>query len=225
MENFPEIPKLEIPENFGIPIPFLEYPRVEPLQFDPIFVPQTVDPGTVEDLLQDLRDLATEENLEEEAEQEENPGEENSQEEKKDQKEKKEHSDKAPDTNTLPLPKLPNLELPPIQTTPIEVPSLMEDDDDSFPESELEGVTIIQVLGFPIPMPAPEILVAAGTTATVSVAATLATTSILKKVISIMKPLIKKIMTLVLKKFGKKPPKSWARERLEQRLGKQPKKG
>ena len=225
MENFPEIPKLEIPENFGIPIPFLEYPRVEPLQFDPIFVPQTVDPGTVEDLLQDLRDLATEENLEEEAEQEENPGEENSQEEKKDQKEKKEHSDKAPDTNTLPLPKPPNLVLPPIQTTPIEVPSLQEDDDDSLPESELEGVTIIQVLGLPIPMPAPEILVAAGTTATVSVAATLATTSILKKVISIMKPLIKKIMTLVLKKFGKKPPKSWARERLEQRLGKQPKKG
>ena len=66
-------------------------------------------------------------------------------------------------------------------------------------------------------MPKPEILVAAGATATVSVAATLATTSILKKLISVMKPLIKKIMTLALKKFGKTPPKSWARERLEQR--------
>ena len=225
MEDFPEIPKLLVPDNFGIPVPFLEYPRAELPVFDPIFVPQKIDPGSINDLLQDLADIHREENLKEEAEQEENPREENSQEEKKDQKEKKEHLDKAPDTNTMPLPKPPNLLLPPIQNTPIEVPSLLEDEDASVPESELEGVTVIQVLGLPIPMPAPEILVAAGTTATVSVAATLATTSILKKIISIMKPLIKKIMTLVLKKFGKKPPKSWARERLEQRPNRRLQKG
>ena len=207
MENFPNIPSLAIPDNYPIPIPPLDYPGVELLEFDPIFSPQTVQPGS---LLDYVRDLA-------EQEQEKNREEENPQEEEKDQKENDKQQDKVQDANTSPPPTPPTLELPPIQTTPIEVPSLPEDRDRSVPDKELEGVTIVQVLGLPIPMPKPEILVAAGATATVSVAATLASTSILKNVISIMKPLIKKIMTLVLKKFGKTPPKTWSRERLEQR--------
>ena len=207
MENFPNIPSLAIPDNYPIPIPPLDYPGVELLEFDPIFSPQTVQPGSILDY---VRDLA-------EQEQEKNREEENSQEEQQDQKENDKQQDKVQDANTSPPPTPPTLKLPPVQTTPIEVPSLPEDRDRSVPEKELEGVTVVQVLGLPIPMPKPEILVAAGATATVSVAATLASTSILKNVISIMKPLIKKIMTLVLKKFGKTPPKTWSRERLEQR--------
>ena len=210
MEGFPEIPKLLIPDSFSVPAPPLQYPGVELLKFDPIFVPQRVRPGSIQDYLQKLA----------EQEQEESP-----QEEQKDQKEKTKPQDKAENKGTSPPQIPPSPALPPIQTMPIEVPSLVEDEDDSIPEPELEGVITVQVLGIPVPMPEPEILVAAGATATVSVAATLASTSILKKVISIMKPLIKKIMTLVLKKFGKKPPKSWARERLEQRQSRRLKTG
>ena len=210
MEGFPEIPKLLIPDSFSVPAPPLQYPGVELLKFDPIFVPQRVRPGSIQDYLQKLA----------EQEQEENP-----QEEQKDQKEQTKPQDKAENKGTSPPQIPPSPALPPIQTMPIEVPSLVEDEDDSIPEPELEGVITVQVLGIPVPMPEPEILVAAGATATVSVAATLASTSILKKVISVMKPLIKKIMTLVLKKFGKKPPKSWARERLEQRQSRRLKMG
>ena len=210
MENFPELPRLAIPNSFSVPAPPLQYPGVELLKFDPIFLPQRVTPGSIQDYLQKLA----------EQEQEENP-----QEEQKDQKEQTKPQDKAENKGTSRPQIPPSPALPPIQTTPIVLPSLMEDEDDSIPEPELEGVITVQVLGIPIPMPEPEILVAAGATATVSVAATLASTSILKKVISIMKPLIKKIMTLVLKKFGKKPPKSWARERLEQRQSRRLKTG
>lgn len=215
MEGFPEIPKLLIPDSFSVPAPPLQYPGVELLKFDPIFVPQRVRPGSIQDYLQKLAEQEQEENLEEE----------NPQEEQKDQKEQTKPQDKAENKGTSPPQIPPSPALPPIQTMPIEVPSLVEDEDDSIPEPELEGVITVQVLGIPVPMPEPEILVAAGATATVSVAATLASTSILKKVISIMKPLIKKIMTLILKKFGKKPPKSWARERLEQRQSRRLKTG
>ena len=203
MENFPELPKLVIPDSFVIPAPLLDYPGVELLRFDPIFVPQRVQPGSIQDLV-----VPQEE--EDSSEQEQN-------------QEQKESPSEEQGEDTKPQQKQQNQGLPPVQTTPVELPSFEQDDDDSLPE-EIEGVTTVDVLGLPIPMPKPEILVAAGATATVSVAATLATTSILKKLISIMKPLIKKIMTLILKKVGKTPPKSWARERLEQRQRKLPRK-
>ena len=203
MENFPELPKLVIPDSFAIPAPLLDYPGVELLQFDPIFVPQTVQPGSIQDLVV--------------PQEEEDPSEEEQ------NQEKPESPSKEQNEGTKHQQKQQNQGLPPVQTTPIELPSIDQYDEDSLPE-EIEGVTTVDVLGLPIPMPKPEILVAAGATATVSVAATLATTSILKQLISVMKPLIKKIMTLVLKKFGKTPPKSWARERLEQRQRKSPRK-
>ena len=203
MENFPELPKLVIPDSFLIPAPLLDYPGVELLRFDPIFVPQTVEPGSIQDLVVPQE----EEDSSEQEQNQENP----------------ESPGKEQDKGQKPQQTQQNQLLPPVQTTPVEVPSLGQDDDDRLPE-EIEGVTSIDVLGLPIPMPKPEILVAAGATATVSVAATLASTSILKQLISVMKPLIKKIMTLVLKKFGKTPPKSWARERLEQRQRKSPRK-
>ena len=48
---------------------------------------------------------------------------------------------------------------------------------------------------FVVPLPTNDILVTAATTATVSVAATLTATAIFKRLVSIMKPIIKKILT------------------------------
>ena len=149
----------------------MQYPGVELLKFDPIFVPQRVRPGSIQDYLQKLAEQEQEENLEEE----------NPQEEQKDQKEQTKPQDKAENKGTSPPQIPPSPALPPIQTMPIEVPSLVEDEDDSIPEPELEGVITVQVLGIPVPMPEPEILVAAGATATVSVAATLASIEYIKK--------------------------------------------
>jgi hypothetical protein len=48
---------------------------------------------------------------------------------------------------------------------------------------------------YSVPIPSTDILVTAATTATVSVAATLTATAIFKRLVSIMKPIIKKILT------------------------------
>ena len=46
-----------------------------------------------------------------------------------------------------------------------------------------------------VPVPSNEILVTAGTTATVSVAATLTATAVFKRTVSVIKPIIKKLLT------------------------------
>jgi len=58
-------------------------------------------------------------------------------------------------------------------------------------------IRYIEVPGIdqPIPIPTNEVLATAGTTATVSVAAGLVATSIFKRVVAAMKPVIKKILT------------------------------
>ena len=53
---------------------------------------------------------------------------------------------------------------------------------------------------YEVPLPSNEILVTAGTTATVSVAATLTATAIFKRTVSVLKPLIKKLLTKKKKK-------------------------
>lgn len=58
---------------------------------------------------------------------------------------------------------------------------------------------------FTIPLPSNEILVTAGTTATVSVAATLTATAIFKRTVTVLKPLLKKLLTRK-KKDGKETP-------------------
>lgn len=70
--------------------------------------------------------------------------------------------------------------------------------------------------GFSLPLPKPEILVAAGTTAAVSVAATLTATAVFKKCVSALKPVIKQVINRIQKKLGK-TPQSWSRQRLAQR--------
>ena len=53
---------------------------------------------------------------------------------------------------------------------------------------------------YTVPLPNNEILVTAGTTATVSVAATLTATAIFKRTVSVLKPIIKKLLTKKKKK-------------------------
>ena len=87
-------------------------------------------------------------------------------------------------------------------------------------EKEIEASEVVNSVllpgGIEIPIPKPEILVAAGTTAAVSVGATLLATSVFKKCVSAFKPVIKQVVTRVQKKLGKNPP-TWSRQRLEQR--------
>ena len=87
-------------------------------------------------------------------------------------------------------------------------------------EKEIEASEVVNTVTLPgnleIPIPKPEILVTAGTTATVSVGATLIATSVFKKCVSAFKPVIKQVINRVQRKLGKKPP-TWSRQRLEQR--------
>ena len=55
---------------------------------------------------------------------------------------------------------------------------------------------------YTVPLPSNEILVTAGTTATVSVAATLTATAIFKRTVSVLKPIIKKMLTKKKRKDG-----------------------
>ena len=206
----PIIPSFDIPSEAFIPVPAFELPTAEQLEFETIFRPRTVSPGSIRQLLKPK-------------EEEEPPRQEP-------RKKKTEPSQEEPEIQQEPLiedksidkllrevqryqiqsPRIDMLDGWPFEEEPIEpiVPAVPK-------TAAIEGVVTVQVLGVPLPMPAPEILVAAGATAGVSVAATLASTSILKKVTGIMKPIIKQIIArLQKKKFVKL---SWARQRLVQR--------
>ena len=71
---------------------------------------------------------------------------------------------------------------------------------------------------YEVPVPRQEILVAAGTTASVSVVATLTATAVFKRSVQVLKPLVNQIVKRIQKKRGKKTL-SWARQRLAQRHG------
>ena len=67
-----------------------------------------------------------------------------------------------------------------------------------------------------VPVPKQEILVTAGTTASVSVVATLTATAVFKRCVQILKPLIQQVVKKVQKRRGK-TQKTWSQLRLEQR--------
>lgn len=209
----PIIPIFEIPTEAFIPSPAVELPTADQLEFEPIFVPQTVSPGSIQQL---LIPPAREEILDQESEEEET---EPAQEEPETQQEAS-VAEKNIDTllrevqkYQIQSPRINMLDGWPFEEEPIEP---LEPIVPEVPKTKtVEGVVTVQVLGIALPMPAPEILVAAGATAGVSVAATLASTSILKKVTGIMKPIIKQIIARLQKK--KIVKLTWARERLVQR--------
>lgn len=71
---------------------------------------------------------------------------------------------------------------------------------------------------YEVPVPRQEILVAAGTTASVSVVATLTATAVFKRSVQVLKPLVNQVVKKIQRKRGKKTL-SWARQRLAQRRG------
>jgi hypothetical protein len=72
---------------------------------------------------------------------------------------------------------------------------------------------------YELPVPKQEILVAAGTTASVSVVATLTATAVFKRSVQALKPVITQVLKRIQKKRGKEVP-SWSRQRLAQRRDK-----
>lgn len=199
----PIIPSFDIPNEAFIPVPAVELPTADQLEYESIFVPQTVSPGSIQQLLKPRAREQTEEETE--------PSQEEPETQQEDATEDKSIDKLLQEVQQYQIqsPRIDTLNGWPFEQEPVE-PIVPE-----VPKTELEGVVTVQVLGIALPMPAPEILVAAGATAGVSVAATLASTSILKKVTGIMKPIIKQIIARLQKK--KLVKLTWARERLVQR--------
>ena len=88
----------------------------------------------------------------------------------------------------------------------------------AIPEPLAAEVTEIVVPGtqVKIPVPKAEILSAAATTSVISVGATLAASSMFKRLVQIFKPTFKALAAKVQKLRGK-PVKTWARQRLSER--------
>ena len=91
----------------------------------------------------------------------------------------------------------------------------IEQIEETFENKEITEITL-PVMGWVLPMPKAEILVAAGTTAGVSVAATLTATAVFKRAVSAFKPVITQIVKRVRARLGKAGP-TWSRQRLAQR--------
>jgi len=94
---------------------------------------------------------------------------------------------------------------------PIKAPSI------DIPEGIFNTIEV-PVVGIEIPIPPQEILVTAGTTASIaavaSVGGTLAATAMFKQVVKILNPVIKTVLKKVAKAKGKTLP-TWSRQRLE----------
>ena len=88
----------------------------------------------------------------------------------------------------------------------------------AIPEPLAAEVTEVVVPGtqLKIPVPKAEILSAAATTSVISVGATLAATSMFKRLVQIFKPTFKAVAKKIQKLRGK-PVKTWARQRLSER--------
>ena len=91
----------------------------------------------------------------------------------------------------------------------------IEQIEETFENKEITEITL-PLMGWVLPMPKAEILVAAGTTAGVSVAATLTATAVFKRAVSAFKPVITQIVKRVRARLGKAGP-TWSRQRLAQR--------
>ncbi len=102
-----------------------------------------------------------------------------------------------------------------IETLRADVKLEIEQIEETFENKEITEITL-PLMGWVIPMPKAEILVAAGTTAGVSVAATLTATAVFKKVVSAFKPVITQVVKRIRARLGKPGP-TWSRQRLAQR--------
>ena len=93
----------------------------------------------------------------------------------------------------------------------VEITELQE----TFETKEITEVTV-PLAGWVVPLPKPAILVTAGTTAGVSVGATLTATWAFKRSVQVFKPAINALVKKIKARLGK-PTQTWSRQRLEQR--------
>ena len=112
----------------------------------------------------------------------------------------------------VPRAKIPSykpLVVPPSDLRP--PPGVRGENEDKSPDKSTPKAKEVQMVDVPftdieIPMPSTEIMTAAGTTAVISVAATLTATSVFKWLVTIMKPVLKQAWSKLTKKKKKKNP-------------------
>ena len=122
-----------------------------------------------------------------------------------DEEETKDEQAKDKEASTLEPPETPDVELPPLPP---------------IPESEMVNQVTIPVIGIEVPLPKPEIVTIAVTTAGVaaiaSVGGTMVANNLFRQLIKIFKPVIKTVLKKVMKARGKELP-TWSRQRLTQK--------
>ena len=187
-----DIPDLILPIPPDIPVPALELPKIEYPEYPQVLFPSELLPGVV-----GQEDSSQEEETEEDPESSE--------------KEQQDKNQESP------------IRLEGIQQYTRQNPALdtlngwpwEQEIEPSVPEETTEGIVTVVVAGLEEPLPEPQILVAAGATATTSVAATLASTALIKRLSGVMKPIIKKVNA----RLRRRPVDqlTWARQRLVQR--------
>tara|TARA_Y100000310_G_scaffold13116_1_gene13458 strand:- start:263 stop:685 length:423 start_codon:yes stop_codon:yes gene_type:complete len=124
-----------------------------------------------------------------------------------------------PEAPTMPAPVLevPRAKIPsykPLVVPPSDLrppPGVRGENEDKSPDKSTPKAKEVQMVDVPftdieIPMPSTEIMTAAGTTAVISVAATLTATSVFKYLVMVMKPVLKQAWSKLTKKKKKKNP-------------------
>ena len=109
---------------------------------------------------------------------------------------------------------LPSIDLPEVLRLPVPgVKGSTEKESTKKPPAKPPAPPEVQNLQVPftdvtVPMPTNEIMVAAGTTAVISVAATLTATSVFKWIVTISKPVLKQMWNRLTKKKAKQDSSS-----------------
>ena len=222
MEAIPLPPPIELPGSFPLPPPVnLLQPEIQLPPWQPVYpplpaseipVPQAVpEPGTAlpPGLSEPSPDDYTENTLSQDEGEESDDGIQDSEENATDSVTEEgsgKDSESAPANDT------------PANDTSTDVPA--EVPEDLVPELAEVQTVELPIIGVEIPLPRPEILATAATTAGISsvaaVGGTLFATTLFRQLQPILKPIFKAILKKLAKIRKKPPPKTWARQRLSE---------
>lgn len=188
-------PALNFPDPFVIPTPVLELPSALIPEYEPL--PPYLESGESEGVGMPTPKVNTEEE----------------EKEKEQEAQEKEPRQEITKEKILPRELIERSIPPPIQPVIVPTPQLPLLPE---PETEIRETTIVQIPGtdIDVPVPTAEILSAAAATSVISVGATLTATSVFKRLVTLLKPLIQQVVKRIQKLRGKKV-KTWARQRLE----------
>ena len=188
-------PALNFPDPFVIPIPILELPSALIPEYEPL--PPYIESGESDGVGMPTPNVNSEEKEEKEEE----------------EAQEKEPRQEITKEKILPRELIERSVPPPIQPVIVPTPQLPLLPE---PETEIRETTIVQIPGtdIDVPVPTAEILSAAAATSVISVGATLTATSVFKRLVTLLKPLIQQVVKRIQKLRGKKV-KTWARQRLE----------